>query len=135
MKQYHIVSRIAIYLLAIVMISFGIFHFMNARDLVVYIPSSVPGGIMWVNFVGAAFILVGIAFITNRMVKTAAYLLAFLLLLFIIMIHIPNYLEAGDKAMRSMALINILKDTAIAGFALHIAAGAHHQKLHMEDSD
>ncbi len=135
MKQYHIVSRIAIYLLAIVMISFGIFHFMNARDLVVYIPSSVPGGIMWVNFVGIAFILVGIAFITNRLVKTAAYLLAFLLLLFIIMIHIPNYMEAGDKAMRSMALINILKDTAIAGFALHIAAGAHHQKLHMEDSD
>ena len=26
-------------------------------------------------------------------------------------------------------------DTAIVGFALHIAAGAHHQKLHLEDSD
>jgi putative oxidoreductase len=135
MKQYHIVSRIAIYLLSVVMISFGIFHFLNARDLVVYIPSSVPGGIVWVNFVGAAFILVGIAFITNRLVKTAAYLLAFLLFIFIVIIHIPNYLEAGDKAMRSMALINILKDTAIAGFALHIAAGAHHQKLHVEESD
>jgi uncharacterized membrane protein YphA (DoxX/SURF4 family) len=69
------------------------------------------------------------------MVKTAAYLLAFLLVIFIFLIHIPNYLEAGDKSMRSMALINILKDAAIAGFALHIAAGAHHQKLHMEDSD
>lgn len=135
MKQYHIVSRIAIYLLAVVMISFGIFHFLNARDLVVYIPSSVPGGIIWVNFVGTAFILVGIAFIANRMVKTAAYLLAVLLFIFIVIIHIPNYLEAGDKAMRSMALINILKDTAIAGFALHVAAGAHHQKLHVEESD
>ncbi len=71
MKQYHIVSRIAIYLLAVVMISFGIFHFLNARDLVVYIPSSVPGGVVWVYFVGAAFILVGAAFIANRMVKTA----------------------------------------------------------------
>ena len=135
MKQYHIVSRIAIYMLAVVMISFGLYHFQNARDLIVYIPSSVPGGIVWVYFVGAAFILVGLAFIFNKMVKAAAYLLALLLLIFIVIIHIPNYLEAGDKEMRSMAFINILKDLAIAGFALHIAAGAHHQKLHLEDSD
>ncbi len=135
MKQYHIVSRIAIYLLAVVMISFGIFHFLNAHDLIVYIPSSVPGGIVWVYIVGAAFVLVGFSFITNRMVKAAAYLLALLLFLFIILIHIPNYLEAGNKEMQAMALVNLLKDTAIAGFALHIAAGAHHQKLHLEDSD
>lgn len=135
MKQYHIVSRIAIYLLAVVMISFGIFHFLNAHDLIVYIPSSVPGGIVWVYIVGAAFVLVGVSFITNRMVKAAAYLLALLLFLFIILIHIPNYLEAGNKEMQAMALVNLLKDTAIAGFALYIAAGAHHQKLHLEDSD
>ncbi len=135
MKQYHIVSRIAIYLLAIVLISFGILHFNNARDLVVYIPSAVPGGVMWVYLVGVAFILVGISFITNKMVKAAGYLLAILLFTFIIIIHIPNYLQAGNQEMRSMALISLLKDTAIAGFALHIAAGAHHQHLHMEDSD
>jgi uncharacterized membrane protein len=135
MKQYHIVSRIAIYMLAVVMISFGLYHFQNARDLIVYIPESVPGGIIWVYFVGGAFILVGLAFIFNKMVKAAAYLLASLLLIFIVIIHIPNYLEAGTKEMRAMAFVNILKDLAIAGFALHIAAGAHHQKLHLEDSD
>ncbi|HVZ25940.1 MAG TPA: hypothetical protein VG842_07800 [Sediminibacterium sp.] len=135
MKQYHIVSRIAIYLLALVLICFGIFHFVNGHELVVYIPSSVPGGIAWVYLVGAAFILVGLSFMTNRMVKAAGYLLALLLFTFIVIIHIPNYFQAGTKEMRSMALINILKDTAIAGFALHIAAGAHHQKLHLEDGD
>ncbi|MES2005861.1 MAG: DoxX family protein [Bacteroidota bacterium] len=135
MKQYHIVSRIAIYLLAVVMISFGIFHFMNAHDLVVYIPSSVPGGVVYVYLVGCAFILVGCSFLTNRLVKASAYVLAFLLFSFILIIHIPNYLEAGSKEMRSMALVNILKDLAIAGFALHIAASAHHQKLHIEDGD
>lgn len=135
MKQYHIVSRIAIYLLAVVMIIFGIFHFLNAHNLVVFVPDYIPGGILWAYFVGAAFILVGVAFITNKMVKGAGYLLAFMLIIFILIIHIPNYLYAGDKEMRSMALINLLKDTAIAGFALHIAAGAHHQKLHLEDSD
>jgi putative oxidoreductase len=135
MKQYHIVSRIAIYLLAVVMITFGIFHFLNARTLVVFVPEFLPGGILWAYFVGAAFILVGLAFITNKMVKLAGYLLAGILIIFILFIHLPNYLYAGDKEMRSLALINLLKDTAIAGFALHIAAGAHHQKLHLEDSD
>lgn len=135
MKQYHIISRIAIYLLAVVLISFGIFHFVNAHDLVVYIPSGVPGGITLVYLVGAAFILVGISFITNKMVKTAAYLLAVLLLTSIAIIHLPNYLNAGNEEMRSMALINLLKDLAIAGFALHIAAGAHHQQLHIENAD
>ena len=135
MKQYHIISRIAIYLLSIVLFAFGVFHFLHPHDLLVFVPSFVPGGIIWVYIIGAAFILVAISFLTNRMVKISAYLLAVLLILFIISIHIPNYLNAGDKEMKQMALVNLLKDTAIVGFALHIAAGAHHQKLHLEDSD
>lgn len=135
MKQYHIISRIAIYLLSVVLFAFGIFHFLHPRDLLVYVPSFMPGGIIWVKFVGAAFILVAISFFTNRMVKVAGYVLAVLLIIFILSIHIPNYLNAGGKEERQMALINLLKDTAIVGFALHIAAGAHHQKLHLEDAD
>ena len=135
MKHYHIVSRIAIYLLSVVMIVFGAFHFINPHDLLVYVPASLPGGIIWAYFTGSAFILVGLAFITNNWVKLAGYILAGLLFVFILSIHVPNYLNAGDVEMRSMALINILKDTAIAGFALHIAAGAYHQHLHLENSD
>lgn len=135
MKQYHIISRIAIYLLSIVLFAFGVFHFLHPHDLLVFVPSFVPGGIIWVYVVGAAFILVAISFLTNRMVKISGYVLAVLLILFIVSIHIPNYLNAGDKDMKQMALINLLKDTAIVGFALHIAAGAHHQKLHLDDSD
>jgi len=78
---------------------------------------------------------VAISFFTNKMVKVAGYLLAVLLILFILSIHLPNYINAGDKEMKQLHLINLLKDTAIASFALHIAAGAHHQKLHLEDSD
>lgn len=135
MKQYHIVSRIAIYLLAAVMIAYGFIHLFKPHDLVVYIPDYVPGGVVWVHVVGVAFILGGISFILNRWVKMAGYLLAILLFVFVIVIHLPNYLNAGAAETRAMALINMLNDTAIAGFALHLAAGAHHQKLHLEDSD
>ncbi len=135
MKHYHIVSRFAIYLLAAVLIAFGVFHFMYPRDLLVYVPSFLIGGIKWAYVVGGAFILVGLSFATNQFVKITSYLLFILVVFFIISIHIPNYLHAGDKEMRQFALINILKDAAIAGFALHIGAGAYHQHFHLENSD
>jgi len=135
MKQNHIVSKIAIYLLAIVLIIFGIYHLKSPYDLVVYVPEFLPGGILWVYLTGVAFILVGISFLTNRFVKIAGYILAALLLVFILTIHIPNAMNAGDAAYRQIALVNVLKDTALMGFALHIAASAHHQHLHFEEND
>lgn len=135
MKHYHIVSRVAIYMLSIVLIIFGIFHFMYPYDLLVYVPDFLPGGIRWAYVVGGAFVLVGISFVTNQYVKFASYLLGILLVIFILTIHVPNALNAGAPEMRQWALINILKDTAIVGFALHIGAGAHHQHLHFEDND
>jgi putative oxidoreductase len=135
MKHYHLVSRIAIYLLSIVLIIFGVFHIKYPYDLLVYVPEFLPGGIRWAYLVGGAFILVGVSFLTNRYVKITSYLLAGLLFVFILTIHLPNALNAGDATMRQWALINILKDLAIAGFAMHIGAGAHHQHLHFEESD
>lgn len=135
MKHYHIVSRIAIYLLSVVLIAFGLFHFQYPRDLLVYVPIWLVGGIKWAYVVGGAFILVGLSFLTNQYVKFTGYVLALLLIVFILTIHVPNYMDAGDKDMRQLALINILKDTAIMGFALHVAAGAHHQHFHLEEAD
>ncbi len=135
MKHYHIISRVAIYLLSVVLIAFGLFHFQYPRDLLVYVPVWLVGGIKWAYVVGAAFILVGLSFLTNQYVKFTGYVLALLLIIFILTIHLPNYLNAGDKDMRQLALINILKDTAIMGFALHVAAGAHHQHFHLEEAD
>lgn len=135
MKHYHIISRIAIYVLAVVLFVFGVFHFMYPRDLLVYVPDFLPLGIKWAYIVGGAFILVAISYLTNQYVKFSSYLLFILLVVFILTIHLPNYNNAGDKEMRQLALINILKDTAIAAFALHIAAGAYHQHFHLENSD
>ena len=135
MRHYHIISKIAIYMLSVVLIVFGIFHFFYPRDLLVYVPLSLVGGIMWAYIVGVAFIIVGLSFLTNQFVKFTSYLLVIMLIIFILTIHVPNFMNTGDKEMRQMALINILKDTAIVGFALHIAAGAHHQHFHLEESD
>lgn len=135
MKNHHVVTRVAIFMLSAVLIVFGIFHFLYPRDLLVYVPLWLVGGIVWAYIVGTAFILVGLSFLTNQYVKFTSYLLAALLIFFILTIHLPNFLNAGDKEMRQFALINILKDTAITGFALHIAASAYHQHFQMENTD
>ncbi len=135
MKHYHIVTRIAIYLLAVVLIIFGVFHYKSPYDLVVYLPEFLPGGVFWVYLTGTAFILVGVSFILNRFVKIASYVLAFMLFIFVVTIHIPNAMNAGDATFRQIALISVLKDTAIMCFALFIAGTAHHQHLHFEESD
>jgi putative oxidoreductase len=135
MKHYHIVSRIAIYLLSVILIAFGIFHYKNPYDLLIYLPDGLPGGVVWVYGVGTAFILAGISFITNNFVKIAGYVLAAMLIFFVLTIHFPNSMNAGAPEMRKLALINLLKDTAIAAFALHIAAGAYKQHLHFDHND
>jgi uncharacterized membrane protein len=120
----HVISHVAIYLLSIVMAVFGIYHFMYPKEMMVYVPTFIPGGVIWVYFVGGAFILAAIAFIFNKKVQLAGYLLALLLLLFVFTIHLPTYLQGGTEETRHIALINLLKDTAIAAFALHIAGSA-----------
>jgi len=120
----HTVSRIAVTILGIVMIVFGLYHFFRPQNLLVYVPEFIPGGLLWVYVVGAAFILAGVAFITHKQVKLAGYLLALLLAIFVISIHLPNYLNAGDSDMKQIAFVSLLKDTALAAFAMYIASNA-----------
>ena len=78
----HIVSHIAIYLLSVVMIIFGIYHFKNPKALMEYVPSNIPNPILGVKIVGAVFILAAVSFIFNKYVKVTAYLLALMLFIF-----------------------------------------------------
>ncbi len=123
------ISRVAILILAAVMIVFGIQHFRKPDIMLVYVPDFLPGGIVWVYLVGIAFLLTALSFILNRYVTFAGYFLALLLVLFVILIHIPNHLNSGDVLMRENALVNALKDTAIAAFAIYISSTAKHQQL------
>jgi uncharacterized membrane protein YkgB len=100
----------------------------------VKVPGFLPGGIAWVYIVGVAFILSGISFITNIWVRTAAYLLALLLFIFVLTIHLPNYMDTADAEYRRMSLTNLLKDSALAAFALYIASNARHQRI-LEETD
>ena len=119
-----IISHVAIYLLSAIMIVFGIYHLQHPRYMLVFVPNNLPGGINWVYVVGIGLILAAIAFILNKFVKITAYLLALLLIIFVVAVHWPAYHEAGDVELRRTAFIDMLQDLAIAAFALHIAGSA-----------
>jgi uncharacterized membrane protein len=122
--EQSLTSRMSIIILSIVMILFGMYHYLYPKNLLVFVPAYLPGGIVWVYITGTAFILAALAFLSHKMVRLAAILLAILLAIFVFTIHLPNYLNAGDKEMQQIALINLLKDLALSAFALHIASNA-----------
>jgi len=123
MKE-QLISRIAVIILAIVLIVFGIYHFMQPRVMITFVPNFLPGGLTWVYVVVIAFILAGIAFILHRWVKLAGYMLALLLICFVLLIHLPNYLHSGDINEQRLSFMNLLKDSAIAAFAMYVASNA-----------
>ena len=123
-QTHHLVSRIAVIILGIVLIAFGLYHFSSPDSLVNFVPEFLPGGNIWIYITGTAFILAGVAFILHKQVRLAGYLLALLLVIFVLTIHLPNYLNSGGAEMRQAAFVNLLKDTAIAAFALYLASNA-----------
>jgi uncharacterized membrane protein len=117
-----IISRFAVILFAVIMAVFGLHHFSDPENLAIIVPSFLPGSRIWVYLVGSALILAAIAFVLNKQVKLAGYLLALLLVIFVLTIHLRGYLQSGDKEMQSISFINMLKDLGLAACALLIAS-------------
>jgi putative oxidoreductase len=101
---------------AIPFLVFGVFHFMNAKQMAGMIPGYMPAPEIWVYITGAALILAFISIVINVKARLASILLAIMLLLFILMLHLPN---AADSQQSMSAA---LKDLGLLGGAL-MAAG------------
>ena len=111
------IIKLGKYLLAVPMAVFGIFHFMGANNMAGMVPSFIPGGVLWVYVTGAALIAAAVAIIIGKKAKLASFLLAVLLLVFVLAIHLKGAM-GGDQ----MAMASLLKDLAIAGRALVFAS-------------
>jgi uncharacterized membrane protein YphA (DoxX/SURF4 family) len=97
---------------------FGAMHFMGADGMAGMVP--IPGGVIWVYVSGVALILAAVAIFLGKMDKLACVLLAVLLLLFVVLIHVPNAMSA-DAATKQMGMISAMKDLALMGGALMCA--------------
>ncbi len=98
----------------------GLNHFLMYSYYVGVSTSFIAGGGFTVIITGLALIAASISIIANKFIKISCLLLALLLLIFICAIHIPQ-LFSPEKAISILAMIELLKDTALMGGALMIA--------------
>jgi putative oxidoreductase len=96
----------------------GLNHFFMKDFYLGLLTSFIPGGAYTILLVGFAMIAASISIIFNRYIKIACYSLAFLLLLFILTIHIPHILTAANS---TVGMIELMKDLSLMGGALMIA--------------
>ncbi len=110
--------RLACVVFAVIMAVFGVFHLFNAENMKNIVPNFLPGGILWVYITGIGFILASIAILINKYTKIACYLLAVMLVIFILTIHVPNIVSGTDEASKQLSLLNMLKDFGLTVSAL-----------------
>ena len=97
---------------------FGINHFLMADYYMGMITSFIPLGAYTIILTGILLIGLSISIITRFYIKQAAFMLAGLLLLFIVTIHIPHLIKGNET---TITLIALLKDISLMGGSLMIA--------------
>jgi putative oxidoreductase len=100
---------------AIGILIFGLAHFPAADTFAKLVP--IPGQLFWVYFTGICLVAAGISLIIKKQVALASLLLSILLLLFVIMVHIPQALST-DEMTKANGIAHTLKTVSLAGAAL-----------------
>ena len=93
--------RFGVIIFSIPVISFGIDHFLYAKDVAEYIPSWVPNKIFWSYFAGTALLGSGIAIILQIQQRLSAFLLGAMIFIWFIILHIPKAVASPFADMGS----------------------------------
>jgi len=75
----------------------------------------------WLYLTGVALIAAAISFLLGWKTKLAGLLLAAFLIIIVLTVHLPAYINGTANAALSVPLINLVKDTGLAAGALIIA--------------
>jgi len=112
--KFTIPTRIAEIVFAIAFAIFGVLHLKYTAGYKAGVPSFMPGDAsLWVYITGICFIAAAIAIIINKYKKMACYLLALLLIVFVVTIHLTPAVKEGNYPQ-------LLKDGALAMAAIII---------------
>ena len=117
MKKLRSVGRI---LLAIPFIVLGINHFIMQDVFIGMLSSFIPNSVYMIFITGGIMIVSGIALIINKEVLLFCYVLAGLLILFILSIHIPNMISPPEGMDMHLTFFSFIKDLGLLGGILII---------------
>ncbi len=106
---------------SIVLICFGLTHFMYLKFVQVLVPAWIPNPEFWTNVSGALLIASGLAIILRIKLNVVGILLAIMILFWLLVLHIPRAFSdaSGNRGNEIWSAFDAL---AFSGTALLIAA-------------
>lgn len=110
-------------LFALTIISFGIDHFIFAREASDYIPSWVPNHLFWMYFTGSALLGSGLAILLKIRPGLFATLLGGMILIWFVILHIPRVMVSPSLYLSS-EIASAFLAFAYCGIAFVIAGTA-----------
>ena len=105
---------------AIMLVIFGMEHFLYAEGVKLLVPTWIPGDLFWTYFAAVALIGAGMAIILQIKVKLIATLLGIMVFIWFLILHIPRAVVAPvtDKGNE---LSSVFESLGVAGIAFVIA--------------
>jgi len=104
------------YLFSLMLVLFGLDHFVYNDLVSSLIPKWIPLKSFWTYFTGAALLGAGIFIGLNILKRQASLWLAFMLFLWLILLHLPAFLSGPDKD--AVNIVSSLECLAFCGTAL-----------------
>jgi len=114
-------------LFSIPIISFGILHFLYAKDVSDYVPSWVPNRLFWTYLAGIGLLGSGLAIILKIKPGLAAALLGTMIFIWVIILHIPRVIVSPVSYMGS-EVTSALIALAYSGIAFVIVGATKKQQ-------
>jgi hypothetical protein len=112
--------RIGAIFFSLTIISFGIDHFLYAKEAADYIPAWISNHLFWMYFAGAALLGSGIAILLTIKPGLAAALLGTMIFIWVIILHIPKAI-ASPFAYKGGEVTSAFLALAYCGIAFVIA--------------
>ncbi len=104
------------YFFGVMLVLFGIDHFLYLDFVKTLVPLWIPGNTFWTYLAGIALIASGLAIIINFKIKIAAVLLGTMLFLWLILLHIPRAVTM-DTSNDPNEIVSVFECLAFSGMA------------------
>jgi uncharacterized membrane protein YphA (DoxX/SURF4 family) len=102
------------------MILFGYSHFLYTDFVAKMVPQWLGGGVFWTYIGGIALTVFGVGIMFNIFRRYAAYLLAGMLFLWVLMVHVPQAI-ANPTLLQGIEIVSAFDALLFSGVALVIA--------------
>lgn len=104
------------YFFGIMLLLFGIDHFLYTDFVKTLVPLWIPGNLFWTYVAGVALAGAGLAFIINFKIKTIGMLTGAMLFIWLIVLHIPRSIVA-DNSTDPNEIVSVFECLAFSGMA------------------